>query len=127
MDCKSIIEMNGRKTRIKHPKHDGSGEESGFKEFTFDHSYWSFDEIDNHYASQSLVFADLGEGIVSDAIEGYNSCIFAYGQTGSGKTHTMMGDPCSEGLIPRICERIFQRMDALQNGADKFSYKTGTC
>jgi hypothetical protein len=27
-----------------------------YKDFTFDHSYWSFDEADSHYASQEKVF-----------------------------------------------------------------------
>jgi len=26
-----------------------------YKDFTFDHSYWSFDEADSHYASQEKV------------------------------------------------------------------------
>ena len=26
-----------------------------YKDFTFDHSYWSFDEVDSHYASQEMV------------------------------------------------------------------------
>lgn len=39
-----------------------------------------------------------------------SACIFAYGQTGSGKTYTMMGNPESPGLIPRICDAMFRRM-----------------
>ena len=37
------------------------------------------------------VFADLGQGVLDSAFEGYNACIFAYGQTSAGKTYTMMG------------------------------------
>ena len=43
---------------------------------------------------------------------GYNVCIFAYGQTGAGKSYTMMGKPerDQEGIIPRICRSLFQRV-----------------
>jgi len=99
--------------------------EEDVKEFTFDHSYWSCNENDTNFASQSLIFEHLGKDIVSDAIEGYNSCIFAYGQTGSGKTYTMMGDSNSEGLIPRICQWLFQQLSHLEKNNDAVSYKTG--
>lgn len=112
--------MSDRKTIIANPR-----DKDEVKEFTFDHSYWSFQPNDANFASQSLIFNDLGEGIVDDALEGYNSCIFAYGQTGSGKTHTMMGDAEFEGLIPRICQRLFDKMESLQNNDNKVSYKTG--
>ena len=62
--------------------------------FRFDYAYWSHDPEDNHFADQSRVFKDLGTGVVDNAFNGYNVCVFAYGQTGSGKTYTMMG---SEG------------------------------
>lgn len=31
---------------------------------------------------QEVVFKCLGEGILENAFQGYNACIFAYGQTG---------------------------------------------
>lgn len=122
LDCSNIIRMVDNKTVIQNPKSSGHDEDA--KEFTFDHSYWSFDESDAHFASQSLVFQHLGKEIVSDAIEGYNSCIFAYGQTGSGKTHTMMGDSSSEGLIPRICQWLFQQMSSTEKNSETVSNKT---
>lgn len=116
--------MNGKKTSIH--KVGNQSDDGETKEFTFDYSYWSFQAKDDKFASQELIFSDLGEGIVFDAIEGYNSCIFAYGQTGSGKTHTMMGDSLAEGLIPRICKRLFEKMEFLQNNNNtSVSYKTG--
>jgi kinesin family protein 16B len=88
--------MDGQKTAIINTKIDSTKSEDEInvdklKEFTFDYSYWSFDRYDPGFASQELVYKDLGADVVSDAFEGYNSCIFAYGQTGSGKTYTMMG------------------------------------
>uniref|UniRef100_A0A663LPF1 Kinesin-like protein n=1 Tax=Athene cunicularia TaxID=194338 RepID=A0A663LPF1_ATHCN len=72
--------------------------------FSFDYCYWSVDPEDPKYASQEMVFQDLGTSVLSGAFRGYNICLFAYGQTGSGKTYTMMGTPASIGLTPRICE-----------------------
>jgi hypothetical protein len=62
-----------------------------------------------HYASQEKVFGVVGGGVINDAFEGFNASIFAYGQTGSGKTFTMMGDDGQPGIIPRLCQGIFER------------------
>lgn len=56
------------------------------------------------------MFEDLGTEVVASAFEGYNACLLAYGQTGSGKTFTMMGPLDDPGLIPRICEALFGKM-----------------
>ncbi|GBP32381.1 Kinesin-like protein Klp98A [Eumeta japonica] len=93
-----------------------------YKDFTFDHSYWSFDNEDKHYASQEQVFADLGLDVIDSAFEGYNACVFAYGQTGSGKTFTMMGSSENQGLIPRICRQLFSRVAAGKESGS--SYRT---
>merc|ERR1712076_159896 len=90
------------------------------KDFFFDYSYWSYDESSPNFTSQSVVFKDLGTGVVQAADEGYNACIFAYGQTGSGKTHTMMGQTSNEGLIPRICEALFQQIRAKEGEGVSF-------
>ncbi|XP_011863401.1 PREDICTED: kinesin-like protein KIF16B isoform X2 [Vollenhovia emeryi] len=125
MNEKLIVQMNGKKTRIFNTKTPDSCRDidrGKYKDFTFDHSYWSFDSNDENYASQEEVFYDLGTDVIESAFEGYNACVFAYGQTGSGKTFTMMGTPESQGLIPRICKTLFARMAAgKESGA---SYRT---
>ncbi|KAK1133005.1 hypothetical protein K0M31_014369 [Melipona bicolor] len=125
MNAKMIVQMDGKKTRIFNTKTPGSCREidrEKYKDFTFDHSYWSFDTNDDNYASQEEVFYDLGTDVIESAFEGYNACVFAYGQTGSGKTFTMMGTPEAQGLIPRICKTLFARMAAgKESGA---SYRT---
>ncbi|CAL7949776.1 unnamed protein product [Xylocopa violacea] len=125
MNAKMIVQMDGKKTRIFNTKTPGSCREidrEKYKDFTFDHSYWSFDANDENYASQEEVFYDLGTDVIESAFEGYNACVFAYGQTGSGKTFTMMGTPEAQGLIPRICKTLFARMAAgKESGA---SYRT---
>lgn len=70
------------------------------------------------------VYKDLGSDVVNSAFEGYNSCIFAYGQTGSGKTFTMMGHGNNDGLIPRICQKMFQQMRENSEADDGLSFRT---
>ena len=82
------------------------------KSFTFDNSFWSHNEKDNHYAHQEDIYNALGEEFLDHNFEGYHTCIFAYGQTGSGKSYTMMGTPTQPGLIPRTCEDLFQRIES---------------
>lgn len=57
------------------------------------------------FASQNLVYNDIGKEMLQHAFEGYNVCIFAYGQTGAGKSYTMMGkqEEGQEGIIPMVC------------------------
>jgi kinesin family protein 16B len=110
MDTQLIIQMNGKTTGILNSKANTRDENIRHKEFTFDYSYWSHDDNSPNFASQERVYSDLGTEVVDCAFEGYNACVFAYGQTGSGKTYTMMGSPENQGLIPRICKALFDRM-----------------
>jgi len=87
-----------------------SGDKLKPHNFTFDHAYWSHDPGDAHFTTQDRVFTQLGQEVVDQSYKGYNMCVFAYGQTGSGKTYTMMGSEADRGLIPRICETLFQKM-----------------
>ncbi|XP_068093045.1 kinesin-like protein KIF13A isoform X2 [Hyperolius riggenbachi] len=72
------------------------------------------------YAGQEDVFKCLGEGILDNAFQGYNACIFAYGQTGSGKSFSMMGGTDQPGLIPRLCCALFLRATELENDSQTF-------
>lgn len=89
------IQMNGKTTTLISAS-------ASPREFTFDYSFWSHDSfsIDEEgrylpttekYADQQKVFNDVGEEILTNAIEGYHCCLFAYGQTGSGKSYSMVG------------------------------------
>ncbi|XP_075923745.1 uncharacterized protein LOC116943328 isoform X2 [Petromyzon marinus] len=80
-------------------------------EFPFDRCFWSVEPAAPDFASQHTMFQELGLPVVEAAVTGYNASLFAYGQTGSGKTYTMMGTPESLGLIPRICEGLFTRIE----------------
>uniref|UniRef100_A0A8D3EEI5 Kinesin family member 13A n=1 Tax=Scophthalmus maximus TaxID=52904 RepID=A0A8D3EEI5_SCOMX len=72
------------------------------------------------YAGQEVVFKCLGEGILENAFQGYNACIFAYGQTGSGKSFSMMGNGEQPGLIPRLCCSLFERVHREENESHTF-------
>lgn len=92
----------------------GGGGGEGPKKFAYDRSYWSFDKDAPHFAGQDNLFDDLGTPLLDNAFQGYNNCIFAYGQTGSGKSYSMMGYGKEYGVIPRICQSMFQRIDDIQ-------------
>lgn len=113
--AKLIIQMNGNTTTIKNPEEPN--EEP--RKFAFDYSYWSHDGFTeqedgllvpvkgSNYADQPRVFEELGRGVLSNAWEGYNSCLFAYGQTGSGKSFSMVGYGCNKGIVPIFCDQLF--------------------
>lgn len=42
--------------------------------------------------------------------QGYNCCLFAYGQTGSGKSYSMLGYGANRGIIPMVCDNIFDKI-----------------
>lgn len=118
-DAKCIIQMQGNTTCICNPKQP----KEAAKNFSFDYSYWSHTtEDDPAFASQRQVYLDIGEEMLLHAFEGYNVCIFAYGQTGAGKSYTMMGkqEPGQHGIIPQMCEDLFQRTS--ENTDPELSY-----
>ncbi|CAH2094854.1 unnamed protein product [Euphydryas editha] len=58
MNAKLIVQMEGKKTRlltVKNSKEQNDGTREKYKDFTFDHSYWSFDNGDKHFATQDQV------------------------------------------------------------------------
>eukprot|EP01012_Entosiphon_sulcatum_P052190 TRINITY_DN7171_c0_g1_i1.p1 TRINITY_DN7171_c0_g1~~TRINITY_DN7171_c0_g1_i1.p1 ORF type:complete len:1376 (-),score=290.77 TRINITY_DN7171_c0_g1_i1:88-4215(-) len=85
--------------------------------FGFDHCFWSIPESqvpsEATFSGQKDVFSTVGKPQIDSLFDGYNGCVFAYGQTGSGKTYTMMGTDADPGLIPQVCEEIFQRISKM--------------
>ncbi|XP_060886552.1 kinesin-like protein KIF1A isoform X6 [Labrus mixtus] len=118
-ESKCIIQMTGNTTTIINPKQAKDN-----KSFNFDYSYWSHTTPeDANYASQMLVYKDIGEEMLLHAFEGYNVCIFAYGQTGAGKSYTMMGKQDvkdQQGIIPLLCEDLFTKI--IDNIDNSMSY-----
>uniref|UniRef100_A0AC35TYZ4 Kinesin-like protein unc-104 n=1 Tax=Rhabditophanes sp. KR3021 TaxID=114890 RepID=A0AC35TYZ4_9BILA len=109
-DSKCVISVQDKTTTISGSSGNAPTQSHSY---SYDYSYWSFSREDNHFASQQQVYEELGVEMLDHAFQGYNVCIFAYGQTGAGKSYTMMGKANDEeemGLIPRMCNELFQRI-----------------
>lgn len=91
MDAKLIVQMDGKKTRLHKPKYPTIDNNIGvsvnrdnFNDFTFDHSYWSFDTSvcsdfgDHHMATQEEVYNDLGTDVVNSAFQGTMTFLFSF-------------------------------------------------
>ncbi|KAK5873789.1 hypothetical protein PBY51_018797 [Eleginops maclovinus] len=111
-----IVSMVSSSITIQDPR-----ESQSRRSFCFDYAYWSHsgftrdrgglyvpEEPGGRYADQDSVFQDLGEGILENALQGYNATLLAYGQTGSGKSYSMVGYGPNKGLVPKLCDRLFQ-------------------
>ncbi|XP_068070379.1 kinesin-like protein KIF13A isoform X4 [Danio rerio] len=122
LNTKCVVEMEDNQTVLHPPPSNAKGESRKQpKVFAFDHCFWSMDESNiPKYAGQEVVFKCLGEGILQNAFQGYNACIFAYGQTGSGKSFSMMGSGDQPGLIPRLCCSLFERVSTQQSDSNSF-------
>ncbi|CAH8572507.1 unnamed protein product [Schistosoma turkestanicum] len=123
-----IVSMNGNTTTIRHPEN-----QKDIKQFTFDYSYWSHDGFkteaggvlvpdgkNSTYISQQRVFDDLGRGLLENAFGGYSCSLFAYGQTGSGKSFSMIGYGPNRGIVPIICEELFDKIGKNKDPDKKF-------
>lgn len=129
LSTKVVVDTSDNQTVLYHPNgissKDGGGEGGRKKPkiFAFDHCFWSMDERDPKFSGQEKVFSCLGVDVLERAFEGYNACIFAYGQTGSGKSFTMMGTHEQKGLIPRLCDTLFERIALTESESDEVSCK----
>ena len=66
------------------------------------------------YASQLQVYQGLGEGVLNNALQGFNCCLFAYGQTGSGKSYSFVGYGSNKGIVPQVCDTVFKRKVSME-------------
>ncbi|KAL1603640.1 hypothetical protein SLS60_005228 [Paraconiothyrium brasiliense] len=121
-NAQCIVRMEGGQTILTPPNNSsavgkaaGKAALEGPKTFAFDRSYWSFDRAAPNYAGQENLHEDLGKPLLQNAFDGYNNCIFAYGQTGSGKSYSMMGYGKEYGIIPKICQDMFERIGSIQD------------
>jgi hypothetical protein len=119
------VKMDGPSTIIVDPQ-------GGDRKFTFDYSFWSHDDFENNdegysypiegsnYADQNHVYDVLGKQVLDNAWEGYHCCLFAYGQTGSGKSYSMIGYGANKGIVPRVCNEIFARIQKNKDPGNSF-------
>ncbi|NWW63325.1 KIF14 protein, partial [Ifrita kowaldi] len=99
-----VISMSDSETIVRNPS------TNQVYNFSYDFSFWSFDKGHPNFASQAMIYKTLALPLLERAFEGYNACLFAYGQTGSGKSYTMMGFDEDRGIIPRLCEDLFNQI-----------------
>ncbi|NXO14896.1 KIF14 protein, partial [Oriolus oriolus] len=99
-----VISVSGSETIVRNPS------TNQVYSFSYDFSFWSFDKGHPNFASQAMIYKTLAVPLLERAFEGYNACLFAYGQTGSGKSYTMMGFDEDCGIIPRLCEDLFNQI-----------------
>jgi len=105
LECDICVSMSGKTVTMlseRNPKH-----------FTYDYTYWS---VAQGEGTQNEIFEDIGNDMLSNAIDGFNCTLFAYGQTGSGKSFTMMGgqEEDDAGVIPRMIDGLFDEKDRLE-------------
>jgi hypothetical protein len=74
------------------------------RDFTFDYCYYTD-------TTQDQVYNDIGAPVINQALDGFNGTIFAYGQTGSGKSHSMMGSEQQKGIIPRLNDDLWLKVN----------------
>ncbi|KAL9845966.1 kinesin-like protein KIF14 isoform 1-T2 [Geothlypis trichas] len=103
-DSFPVVSMSGSETIVQNPS------TNQVYSFSYDFSFWSFDKSHPNFASQAMIYKTLALPLLERAFEGYNACLFAYGQTGSGKSYTMMGFDEDRGIIPRLCEDLFNQI-----------------
>jgi len=89
---------------------------------------FQYDHVADPGVTQAEFFALAGKKMVDCTLSGFNSSILAYGQTGSGKTFTMVGNQKTElrGMIPRVLEYLFARLEARQE-AGKLKHFSCSC
>ena len=115
---KCVINMVDKLTQISDPDNPDQPP----KDFSFDFSYWSHDQFHSddigvliadtdHYATQRKVFDDLGQGVLDNAVKGFNCSLFAYGQTGAGKSFSMVGYGPNKGIVPITCDELFKMIE----------------
>uniref|UniRef100_A0A3B4GKQ2 Si:rp71-84d9.1 n=1 Tax=Pundamilia nyererei TaxID=303518 RepID=A0A3B4GKQ2_9CICH len=75
------------------------------RSFCFDYAYWSHSGFTRDH--RGIYVPEEPGGRYADQ-QGYNATLLAYGQTGSGKSYSMMGYGPNKGLIPKLCDRLFQ-------------------
>lgn len=85
---------------------------------------YSFSSVLGQDSTQAETYAVVTNGLVSEALLGYNNTVLAYGQTSSGKTYTMMGEEGEEaGIIPRLASELFDRLAGVASEHNQLSVK----
>ncbi|KAL3858251.1 hypothetical protein ACJMK2_012848 [Sinanodonta woodiana] len=86
---------------------------------------YEFTAVYDQNCSQLKIYTECVRPLLDCSLQGQNISIFAYGPTGAGKTHTMLGPASDPGIIPRVINSLFQRIEEekKQLGCEKWNYK----
>lgn len=117
-----VFLQDGQAIVLRHPE-----DAENNKKFTFDQVFWSHDGFteanngllvpDLHhpngaaYVDQQKLYQHLALPLINNAWKGYNVSLFTYGQTGSGKSFSMIGYGPNKGIVPRVCEELFNTIE----------------
>ncbi|EEB17282.1 unc-104, putative [Pediculus humanus corporis] len=106
-----VVQKEGKSVLVTNPKifekQEGKTKKRTNK-FVVDFCY---DSKDPQTSNQEAVYNEIGSEVLDSLLGGYNSCVLAYGHSASGKTYTMMGTLEDPGLIPRLCQGLFDKKD----------------
>ena len=104
------------------------------RKYNYDYAIWSHDGFvsgeggylgkDNalsNYWDQHKVYSNLGTELLENAVKGYHCCLFAYGQTGSGKSYSIFGYGNNKGIVPMICDSLFDESILVNNDKRSFT------
>lgn len=93
------------------------------------HVDYSFDQVYMGKSKQKAVYETVGQPLLRNILNGYNSTLFVYGQTGSGKTYTMFGPDGGqmgtdqEGIVPRQLRDLFSEIAHREEKDDTRKYE----
>ena len=107
---------------------------STLRKYNYDYAIWSHDgyEADmrgylkktdamSKYWDQQKVYDEMGNELLVNAVKGYHCCLFAYGQTGSGKSYSIFGYGTNHGIVPMICNKMFDGTVLIQDEKREFT------
>eukprot|EP01084_Bolivina_argentea_P209141 356310_1 len=102
------------KVQISHPQYTNKQ-----FEFSFEHIF------DYNTNNQAGIYQKIGPCFVESVFNGYNASFITYGPTGAGKSYTMIGmlNSPHRGLMFRIIEHIFDKINNLSNESKHIEYK----
>eukprot|EP01134_Creolimax_fragrantissima_P004846 CFRG4846T1 len=88
---------------VQRPHTEARNKNKALASFAFDRVYDG--------PNTQTIYDEIGESMITAAMEGYNSTIFAYGETNSGKTYTMKGNTQETGFIPQALKDVFSYIE----------------
>ena len=100
----TCINISGNNIRLKEQT-DNQLLDQYATEYSF-----NFDRVCGPDSTQSQIF-DSAQLLADSFLQGYNASVLAYGLTSSGKTYTMFNGDGNYGIVYRIAEYIFGKMD----------------